>query len=144
MEQKSTIFHIIFIFKIILKNHKKSTKYMVLSCFFVIFENHKMIKNSDLATLIQYSLQSQTLVIVQKTMFLEKYFQFWKKKTFEKKKWNILKIKDFIIIISVGNASCNGKSQNKMNYLYLFKNLFRIKQDNSVTHRKTGKSDENT
>ena len=76
MKQKSTIFHIIFIFKIILKNHKKSTKYMVLSCFFVIFENHKMVKNSDLATLIQYSLQSQTLVIVQKTMFLEKYFQF--------------------------------------------------------------------
>lgn len=58
---------------------------MVLSCFFVIFENHKMVKNSDLATLIQYNLQSQTLVIVQKTMFLEKYFQFWKKKRLKKK-----------------------------------------------------------
>ena len=60
-----------------------------------------------------------------------------------KKNVNSLKIKDFIIIISVGNASCNSKSRNQMNYLYLFKNPFGIKQNNSVTLRKTRKSDEN-
>ena len=71
-------------------------------------------------------------------------FSVLKKNNFEKNMWNILKIKDFIIIISVGNASCNSKSRNQMNYLYLFKNLFGIKQDNSVTLRKTRKSNENT
>ena len=73
-----------------------------------------------------------------------KMFSVLKKKTFEKNMLNILTIKDFIIIISQVNASCNGKSRNQMNYLYLFKNPFGIKQNNSVTLRKTRKSDENT